>query len=93
MIKLTVRNLQGEVIQQGSFENAEQGNVWLKAQAESGAFGKQERWVLEEDLVFLKEDKSKAIACEEVNMGPNHHVMKYQFPPEFTVMAELDELP
>lgn len=83
MIKVVVKNLQGQVTHGAQFKTQAEIDAW-KAQNEAlKAFGKPERWVFEDMLSFEGEDPTKAIATEQVG-GPDEEKTRYKFAAEYT---------
>ena len=84
MFQVTVKNLQGVVTNQAKFETQTQADQWIFAQTALRSFGKPERWVDSEDLTAMGEDKTKAIASQQVG-GPEDERTQYKFAVEYTI--------
>jgi len=84
MIQVTIRNLKNDITHLQAFDDLREANLWIAQMELLRAFGKPERWVYEEDLTLDSENKSNAIASQEVG-GPDELGVKYKFRAEYTV--------
>jgi ethanolamine utilization protein EutP (predicted NTPase) len=86
MIKVSIKNSQGIVTNQASFASQLMADTWLNDQMKAGVFGKNERWVHEDDLIVLGEDRTKAIASQQVTMDSSGTTKtEFKFAAEYTV--------
>lgn len=86
MIKVTVKT--GDTVTHGGqFNNQAEVSEWIARNEAVKAFGKPERWIHEDDLDALGEEKLLAIASEDVG-GPDEDRKRYKFPAEYTIEVE-----
>jgi len=90
LIKVTVSNRNGEVIKEWFFESNSAADLWIYQKTKDNAFGKPERWVREDDILPMGEDRNKAIGSTESYSGSE--IMKvYKFGPEYLInKVEID---
>jgi hypothetical protein len=87
MIKVTVKNLGGQETNVSQFESDSDADLWINTQTVLKSFGKPERWIDSEDLSAMGEDRSKAVASQDVG-GPDDLRKQYKFAAEFSVTKE-----
>lgn len=87
MIKVIVKNLDGVVTNQASHDDQQKAEQWVDSCEKIKAFGKPERWIHEDDLSAMGEDKTLAIASEEVGSMEEDR-KRYKFAAEYTVVYE-----
>lgn len=83
MIEVLIKK-QGVVTNKGVFQTDEAANAWIQQNSVSGSFGKQDRWIHQDDLGFNGEVKENATAVEVVG-SVDEEKSRYFFPAEFTV--------
>ena len=83
MIKVDVTK-KGVVEFTSQFETQDQCNAWIAQNVALKAFGKPERWVSEEDLVALGEDKMQAVSSQ-LTGAPDEEKTIYKFASEYTI--------
>lgn len=84
MIHVTVKRIDGLAVAECQFYSDAEAAEWINAKVAAGAFGKNERWVHEQDLVILGEEKAKAIEVQRTGGPDEEHVM-FKFAPNFTI--------
>lgn len=87
MIRVRVKNRSGQQTHGGDFNSSEEAHAWVVSQESIKAFGKPERWVHEDDLSVMGEDKLQAIASEDVG-GPDEMKKRYKFSADYTIESE-----
>ena len=86
MIQATIFNLHGVVTNQARWPDQATASAWVASESASGAFGKLDRWVAEDDLAAAGEDKTKAVSSQSyVSDVDGSTKTRYKFPAEFTV--------
>jgi|GEM_PF-4345525 len=90
MIRATITNLTGKITNQAQYPDQASAQAWVQTERTRGSFGKDDRWISEDDITATGEDKTKAIASESyVSDVDGTTKMKYHFAAEFTI-AYLD---
>lgn len=84
MIKIKVTNPVTNTEFVREFQDEASAELWISQQEKIGAFGKQERWIHEDDLAFKNEDRSKASSAELVG-GPDEEKKRFFFPAQYTI--------
>ena len=83
MIQVSVFRGQ-QLTNMAKFETQDEANTWIQLNTLEKAFGKPERWIHEDDLTALHEDKTQAIESEFVG-GPEDEKKRYKFPAEYRI--------
>ena len=84
MIKVVIKNLSGSITHEGRFSTLEEAQAWFSTGESQKAFGKPERWVHEDDLAFMGEDRTKAVESQMVG-APDDEKSRFRFASEYSV--------
>ena len=86
MIEVTIANLDGVMTNQARWPDQPSAAAWVTTERATGAFGRDDRWVSEDDLEAEGEDKTKAIESQSYTADSEGTTkMNYHFAAEFTV--------
>lgn len=71
MFKVSITNSLGVETNAGTFKTQIEADKWVTEQKANESFGRNDRWVIEDDIVKLGEDVTKAIGTQQVVVDSN----------------------